>query len=97
MALPGHGSIILVGDPRSAVVVEDTGILVALVSTRRLPGSNHHQELLFVISLIQYLPLGRPLRQLLYSRLRFRVLCAQMSLLDESARQHRNSRHAGVH
>ena len=46
---------------------------------------------------VQSPPSIRPLRQLVYSRLRLRVLCSQMSLLDESTRRHRNTRHAGVH
>ena len=46
-ALRGHGSAVLVGDSRPAVVVEGIGVLVALVSSRRLSGSNYHQELYF--------------------------------------------------
>lgn len=71
-ALSGHGSAYLLGD---AMTVEDIRVLLALLSSRRLPCSNPHQEL-FVIYLIPSLPLSCPLGQLLYSRLRFCMFCA---------------------
>jgi len=67
----------------------------ALISGERRGDSPHHE--LSGLYLISSPPSSHPLRQLLYSRLRLCVLRAQMSLLDESTRHHRNSRHAGVH
>ena len=46
-ALRGHGSAVLVGESRPTVAVEGIRVLVAPVSSRRLPNRNYHQELYF--------------------------------------------------
>lgn len=107
MRSPNRRTGSVVGDPLLAMAEEDIRILAAqaqsqavvdtraLISGERRGDSPHHE--LSGLYLIPSPPSSHPLRQLLYSRLRLCVLRAQMSLLDERARHHRNSRYAGVH